>query len=279
MMKELNVLITLQSKFVSVNALYNARVIYKGGKPIAAIYKNPEANRVESEVRCQLLAVDFSEYLEWLRTTKQFELHLRFILKKNASHKDSSNLIKNLEDIWTRFVVNDLGITEYDDSMHIKVTAEKSIIPGASSEYAILTLRESRANIRYDIDPKPEKVWISGWTGEEITAFLPPLPKRPKKKEKYLVSAEHEEADTKVYILKPEEFKPYPSYMIAEIYGDIVESLYLGYGFIFIGYQEDGWTKEEKEGIDWLKGKVDEIKEGRIKMEPIKAKEDILGWM
>jgi hypothetical protein len=67
--------------------------------------------------------------------------------------------------------------------------------------------------------------------------------------------------------------------MIAEIYGDIIESLYLGYGFIFIGYQEEGWTKEEKEGLDWLKGKVDEIKEGRIKMEPIKAKEDILGWM
>lgn len=278
-MKELNVLITLKSKFVSVNALYNARVIYKAGKPIAAIYKNPEANRVESEVRCQLFAVDFSDYLDWLRTTKQFELHLKFILKKNASHKDSSNLIKNLEDIWTRFVVNDLGISEYDDSMHIKVTAEKSIIPGASSEYAILTLRESKANIRYDIDPKPEKVWVSGWTGDEITAFLPPLPKRLKKKERYLLAAEHEEADTKVFILEPEEFKPFPSYRIAEIYSDVLESLYLGYGFVFIGYQEEGWTQSEKEGIEWLKEKIGEMKTERIKMEPIKTKEDILVWM
>lgn len=281
--KEIKILITLRSKFVSVNSLYNARVQYKMGKPIAVIYKNPDANRVESEVRNQLLAVDFSEYIDWLKSTKQFDLNLKFILKKNASHKDSSNLIKNIEDIWTRFVVNDLGISEYDDSMHVKVVAEKSLIPGADHEYCILILKEHKGNIRYDIEPQPEKIWISGWTKDEITAFLPPLPKRLKKKEHYLFSADYEEADTKIHILQPQEFISLGRTKIAEIYRDLVEAAYSGFGFVIISIigEESAWDRESWESLEWLKKEVERLKSDApgLRFGCIKSKEEILEWI
>ena len=57
---------------------------------------------------------------------------------------------KNIEDIWTRFVKEDLGIERYDDNLHIEISAVKSIIPKSTSEYACLYLTESTFNMRLD---------------------------------------------------------------------------------------------------------------------------------
>ncbi len=274
MSKEIKVLITLKSKFVSVNSLYNCRISYIAGRPRAIMYKNPEANRVEEEIRDQLRAVDFSEYIDWFNNTKQYELNLKFILKKSASHKDSSNLIKSLEDIWTRFVKNDLGISDYDDSMHIKVTAEKSYIPDASNEYVLLCLRESKANLRYDIEPKPEKIWISGMTLEEITNILPELPKKLKKKEHYLFASDYDESDTKVYIL---DVNTISSLDVAKIYKDILMTSFNGYGFVIVGLigKESDWSGNDL--ISWLLNEINEYKTSYngIKLDYIKTKTDI----
>ena len=257
MSKEIKVLITLKSKFVSVNSLYNCRISYIAGRPRAVMYKNPEANRVEEEIRDQ-----------------QYELNLKFILKKSASHKDSSNLIKSLEDIWTRFVKNDLGISDYDDSMHIKVTAEKSYIPDASNEYVLLCLRESKANLRYDIEPKPEKIWISGMTLEEITNILPELPKKLKKKEHYLFASDY----TKVYIL---DVSTISSLDIAKIYKDVLMTSFNGYGFVIIGLLGEEYDWLGNELISWLLQEINEYKTSYngIKLDYIKTKTDICELM
>ena len=281
MSKEIRVLITLQSKFVSTNELYKARVAYSFGHPKATVYKNPRAVQVESEIRCQLIAVDFSEYLEWLRSTEQFDISFKFIFKRSNTHFDTSNYIKNLEDIWTRFVRDDLGIDNYDDSKHVRVFGEKSIIPGATSEYALLVLKESKANLRYDIDPKPEKIWISGMTAEETTAFLPPLPKTLKKKVRYLVSADYDTADTKVYILEPPSLLSHD--YIAKIYKDAIEAVYQSSGFVLIGVlgEEFFWTPDEWNSLQWLSEELSQLeKEYRgIKMGWIPDKKSILEWM
>ena len=281
MSKEIRVLITLQSKFVSTNELYKARVAYSFGHPKATVYKNPRAVQVESEIRCQLIAVDFSEYLEWLRNTEQFDISFKFIFKRSNTHFDTSNYIKNLEDIWTRFVRDDLGIDNYDDSKHVRVFGEKSIIPGATSEYALLVLKESKANLRYDIDPKPEKIWISGMTAEETTAFLPPLPKTLKKKVRYLVSADYDTADTKVYILEPPRLLSHD--YIAKIYKDAIEAVYQSSGFVLVGVlgEEFFWTPDEWNSLQWLSEELSQLeKEYRgIKMGWIPDKKSILEWM
>lgn len=275
MKKEIKILITLSRKFISVNALYNCRVQYIGGKPRAVMYKNPEANKVEAEIRNQLLAVDFSDYKEWLRDTEQFELELKFILKRNVSRRDVSNEIKHLEDDWVRFVVNDLGIENYDDSKHVKVVAEKYTMPGADNEYALLTLRESKANIRYDKIQKPEKIWINSLSAEETTALLPPLPKKLKKKERYLVWADYDTADTKIYFLSPDN-KISPL-MAGKIYKDIISTSREDGKFLCIGILPGN---NDEEIIDWLKEEISEVNtRNNIIMDEIEKKEDILKWI
>lgn len=278
MSKEIKILLTLKSKFVSVNSLYNCKLSYVAGRPRAVMYKNPEAVRVENEIKEQLRAVDFSEYIDWLKSNKQYELNLKFILKKNVTHKDASNLIKSLEDIWTRFVRDDLGIN-YDDSMHIKVTSEKSYIPNASNEYALLVLRESKANMRYDIEPKPEKIWIADMSLEDITKILPELPKKLKKKGKYLLASDYDNSDTKVYILDPSKFKPY---QLAEIYKDVLNAVYSGFGFIYVGIlgKESDW-KDNWESIIWIKDRINEQIEdyNNLKIDEIQENKDIIKWL
>lgn len=184
MKKNLKVVVKLGTrKFLSVNELYKCRVIYKYGKPIASMYKNPEANKIESELREQLRAVDFSEYLDFLKETKGFDVFIQFILKRNISKLDSSNLIKNFEDIWTRFVKNDLGIENYDDSKHIKLTVLKSLIPKGESEYACLSLTETTVNTRYDIFPRPEHILAIG-IGDEKKELESVMKKKAPRKNK-----------------------------------------------------------------------------------------------
>ena len=279
--KEIKVLLTLEgSKFVSVNAMYAARVVYVGGKTVASIYKTTEAKKVASQIRSQLFGVDFSEYLDWLKETKQFELDLKFILKRKNTHFDVSNLIKLCEDAWVRFVADDLGIEGYDDSMHIKVIAEKRIIPGADHEYAVLVLRESRANIRYDIEPKPELINIFGWDLDKITAFLPPLPKRLLKKEKYQLAAEYDKADTKVYILQPTPFTQLDPTLIPTIYKDILEAVYSNFGFVYVGVigDKEEWQETEWKQIEWLMSEAKVDYKG-VRVEIIEKQEDILEWI
>ena len=280
--KEIRVLLTLEgSKFVSVNAMYAARVLYAGGKTVASIYKTSEAKKVASQIRTQLFGVDFSEYLDWLRETKQFELDLKFILKRKNTRFDVSNLIKLTEDAWVRFVADDLGIEDYDDSMHVKVVAEKKIIPGADHEYAVLVLRESRANIRYDITPKPAKIWISGWDLDKITAFLPPLPKRLLKKEKYQLAAEYNKADTKVYFLQPTEFIPISPTLIPTVYKDVMEAVYSDSGFVYVGIigGKEAWKPWEWEQIEWLMKEALESGYKGVRVEVIEKQEDLLEWI
>lgn len=155
---EIRLIVKIKEGFVSTNALYNARVTYAGGRARAQVYKNPKAVRVESIIRDQLRAVDFTEYLDWLRNTKQFKILFQFILKSGVKRKDTSNYIKNLEDIWTRFVKEDLGIENYDDSKHLEVHAYKSLIPGLKEEIACIQIIESTANLRFDKIVKPEQV-------------------------------------------------------------------------------------------------------------------------
>ena len=281
MSKELKVLLTLEgSKFVSVNAMYAARVVYAGGRTVAAIYKTTEAKKVASQIRSQLFGVDFSEYIDWLKETKQFELSLKFILKRKNTHFDVSNLLKLTEDAWVRFVADDLGIEGYDDSMHIRVVAEKKLIPGADHEYAVLVLREYRANIRYDVEPKPERIWFSGWDLDKITAFLPPLPKRLLKKEKYQVASEYDKADTKVYILQPDTLTQLDPTLIPTIYKDVLEAIYNNFGFVYVGVigGKEEWKETEWKQIEWLMNEAKGDYKG-VRVEIIEKQEDLLEWI
>lgn len=173
MKKEIKVTVKIKDGFISVNSLYAAKLSYSGGRPHAQMYKNPKATVVERVVRDQLRAVDWTDYMDFLRTTKKFKLLIQLIVKSNVSRKDISNYIKNLEDIWTRFVREDLGIDSYDDRLHVEVHAYKSTVPGLEEEIACIQVCESNFNMRFDVIEKPEQILFhfegdSDWETKEF---------------------------------------------------------------------------------------------------------------
>ena len=91
--KQFNFLLTLKrEKIISVNSLYLAGIKKVGYKSVPYIYKNPKANIIEGEIRDQLGAIDWSEWLDFFRNTRYFSITISFILKSNLMRRDVQNL-------------------------------------------------------------------------------------------------------------------------------------------------------------------------------------------
>lgn len=288
MSKELKLLVQIKNRFVSVNSLYKSRIIYKGGKPIPSTYKNPKAVQIEREIREQLRAVDFSDYLDWLRYTPGFKLQIQFVFKRNITNSDTSNYVKNLEDILTRFIKEDLGIENYDDSRHIEVYSVKSIIPKAKNEYACISLSESRFNVRLDKEDKPQRFFLggttagTGWRDEIIPElksrgldyFDPRVPdwtEEARQKEE----EEKEKCDTMLFLITPEM---QGVFSIAEVINSSWEVVSSGSGFVYFAILEDGWDEPRWRSLQATLEMVKEISQGnsRIKYGVIKKPIEIL---
>lgn len=273
-MEELKIVVQINQRFVSVNALYKARVMTVKGKPVAAVYKNPKANEIEREIREQLREVDFSQYKDWLKNTPGFKLHIQFIFKKNVTRSDTSNYLKSLEDIWTRFVKYDLGIDNYDDSKHVEISAVKSIIPKSKHEYALIYLTESKFNVRFDQIDKPEKFWV----GSELDEYKKEIKKELKARKLKMIDKleEKDRCNSLLYILTPNSKN-----LITEttnIINVVWESIVSDYGFVFIGVLEkEDITPDLKTQLDEFINLVKNISNGvsRIKIDYIKEVKEI----
>jgi hypothetical protein len=271
MEKDLKLLIKIKNKFISTNDLYKARVTYSGGHPHAQVYKNPKAVDVDREIRDQLRAVDFTEYMDFLKNTKQFNLLIQFILKRNIKRLDTSNLVKALEDSFTRFIHDDLGIETYDDSLHVEVHAYKSIIPNAKEEIACIQLTESKFNMRFDQIEKPEKIFLGGTCDgfDWRTKLIPELEKRGigyfnpvvpnwtddcREKER----EEKELDNAHLYLITPDMKGVFS---IAEC----IDSSYkhLTGGFCFVGILEGDWEEGQKKSLSATIDLINDIGKGR----------------
>lgn len=158
----LNLVLTVSTKLISVNELYKAHIVNKGGRSYPALYKNPKANKVSEEIRNQLLAVDFSKYINWLKKTKKYSITINFVLKSGISQRDCANFEKIMCDDLVKFIKNDLGISHFDDSEFLELRLIKSIIPNAQNEYALIQLKESKHDVRFDHVDEPKKFYLSG---------------------------------------------------------------------------------------------------------------------
>lgn len=162
----LNLALTIGGKIVSINDLYKAKLVYVGGKPKPAIYKNPRAKEVSAEIFRQLSSVDLTPWIPWLESTKAFKISIQFVVKSGISRRDTENLGKSIIDTVVRHIRSYSGITHFDDSEFLEVYFTKSIIPGARHEYALINLSESNHNPRFDYIPSPTKFYIGGRMGE-----------------------------------------------------------------------------------------------------------------
>lgn len=246
--KELNFVLTISSKILSVNNLYKAGIKYSKGRPVPYIYKNPEALKIEREVVEQLRSVDFSDYKEWLEKTKQFDLTISFVLKSNVTRRDVSNIQKDLTDDIVRFVNNDLGIKSFDDRLFNSVHFYKSIIPKSEHEYACVSIVESKSNLRFDKIEKPEKIYL----GEENYTWKKEIKKEIK--ERKLKSSEKKEdknkCNTHLFIITPER-KQTLLIDVSKLINEVWECLTSETGFVFIGVLNSSeWTTNEKDQLE-----------------------------
>lgn len=287
--KEIKVVVQIKNRFVSVNSLYKSRILYKAGKPIPSTYKNPKAVQIEREIREQLRAVDFSDYIEWLRDTPGFKLQIQFVFKRNITNSDTSNYVKSLEDIFTRFIKEDLGIDNYDDSKNVEVYSVKSIIPKSKHEYACISLSESGFNVRLDKEDKPQRFFLGGTTAgtEWRDEVIPELKKRgleffdprvedwndeARKKEE----EEKEKCDTMLFLITPEMKGVFS---VAEIINSSWEVVSSGNGFVYFGILDNGeWDEPRWRSLQATLEMVEEISQGnsRIKCGVVKKSVEIL---
>lgn len=168
MKKEINLVITLDDvKLISVNNMYRAGLLYKGGKPVPYIYKNAEAKKMETIIDRQLESIDFTQHLDWLRTTKQFTVTEQFILKSGIKQRDCANFEKLASDSIVRFFRGTLGLTDFDDAQFSDVHLYKSILPGSQREYLCFKITPSTFNTRFDEIQRPQQV-LFHHTGEAV---------------------------------------------------------------------------------------------------------------
>lgn len=161
MNKEINLIITLEKiKLISVNALYNAGLSYKGVKPVPYIYKTPLAKRFEAIMDEQLRAINWEEHIGWISETKQFTMTQQYIFKSGIKRRDVGNVEKLSTDCLVRFIRNELGVSTFDDALISDAHLYKSIIPGSQNEYLCIKLTPSDFNMRFDQIDKPEQILI-----------------------------------------------------------------------------------------------------------------------
>lgn len=245
-MKQLNFVLATDSKIVSINSLYGAKIGWKAGRPFPQLYRSQGAMRFEREVRDQLLALHLDqEWVNWFKTTKHFSMTVNFILRTGVSRRDVSNCDKALIDTITRFIKFDLGCEDFDDSLFSDVHFYKSTIPQGSKEYCCVQITESTHEIRFDIIPKPERLWF--WEMNKSKPTLPKVPKRKKKGETYVEEVEDkEQANTFIYYLDPSiELTPELFFKLSEEKTNILRN---GSGFLYIGVlgSEEDWRNNNQ---------------------------------
>lgn len=158
--KELKVVITLDDKIQSLNSVYRAGLIYRGGKPMPYIYKSSEAKKMGSIIQEELRAIDWTPYLDWLKESKYFTLTYTFIFKSGITRRDVDNPTKCIQDYFTRYIHDELGISTFDDSKFSDIHLYKNIIPGGDHEYICISIKPSTYELRYDQIERPEQALI-----------------------------------------------------------------------------------------------------------------------
>jgi hypothetical protein len=170
MEKEIKIFITLgQMKIQSINSMYKAGLISRGGKKVPYIYKSAESKKVSDIMTEALRGIDWTPHLEWLKETPQFTVTQNYVFKTGISRRDTGNCEKLISDVLVRFIHNELGIEGFDDSKFTDLHLYKSIIPGAQHEYICISIKPSMFNTRIDQTPSPTCIQYNFPLPESLT--------------------------------------------------------------------------------------------------------------
>lgn len=244
-MKQPNSLFFILSakKIISVNALYGAKMMYRGSKPVATLYKKSEAKKMEEYIKEQVKALDIPNNYPWIGRDTRFKFTFTVIFKSGFYMRDLDNCCKNLID----GIFRALG---YNDSHILEIQAKKTLCPEIDEEKILVQMSEYTGETRFDKitepTPHPGRIYLGGtgtWREEFIKelegtdiSWFNPENKTPEEKNR----EKTEMCDTELYILSP----GYDTVLsIAESVIAVHEAILGGYGCVVFGVlgTEDEW--------------------------------------
>ncbi len=147
-------------KILSVNALYGAKLKYVGkNKPIATMYKNDSARKMEEYIKEQVKSLDIPKNHPWVNKSTLFKLNFTVIFRSGFLMRDLDNCCKNLIDgIWRAMGLNDSHI--------IEIQCEKTLCKEIKEEMILIEISEYTGepifNKLQEDKPSPSLILVTG---------------------------------------------------------------------------------------------------------------------
>lgn len=272
------------SKILSVNSLYNAKIIENGRKSFATIYKSGQAKKTEAYIKDQVLAM--GELPSWIGKNTKFDMVITVVFRSGILRRDLDNTIKLIQDGIFRAL-------DINDSHVMSIKAYKTLCPNIPEEKICIQLSESVEEPRFDRLtedlPRPERIYLGGTDEESWKELL--IPKLSKMGIESFDSFKHPDlceeekefkCDSELYILTPKMGKE-GLYQIAEIMLSACESSLGHYGSVFVGIlgSEEEWGKDTWKSLTLISNLINQLSSGspRIKASFIDSSLDILNWI
>jgi len=197
MSNKLNIILSA-SRILSVNSVYNSRLIYVNGKAKSTIYKTAEAKNVENYIKDQIKVLDVPNNYSWINEDTLFKMTIQVVFKSGYFRRDLDNTLKLVQD----GIFGGLGL---NDSHVVDIVASKKLFPDISEEKIFVCLEEvSKDGLRYDILQSPNIIWSNKLDDISLGNNLKKLPKRGKKSDILYYTEEKDRADTKLFIVEPD---------------------------------------------------------------------------
>lgn len=277
------------SKILSVNSLYNAKIVGNGSKSFATIYKSSQAKKTEAYIKDQVHAI--GELPAWITKDTRFDMVITVIFRSGLLRRDLDNTIKLIQD----GVFRALGI---NDSHVMSIKAYKTLCPDIPEEKVCIQLSEAVGEPRFDKLtedlPRPSRMFLGGTcSGDPWRETL--IPELDKLGISYFnpvvedwtpecVYIENQEKETKcdceLYILTP---SMKGVYSVAELVAAAYESSVGHYGSVLVGVlgTEEEWGEDKWKSLGATIDLVNQISSGspRVKASLIESPLDILGWI
>lgn len=277
------------SKILSVNSLYNAKIVGNGKKSFATIYKSGQAKKTEAYIKDQVQAI--RELPSWIKKETKFDMVITVIFRSGLLRRDLDNTIKLIQD----GIFRALGI---NDSHVMSIKAYKTLCPDIPEEKVCIQLSEAVGEPRFDKLtedlPSPERIFLGGtYAGDPWRETL--IPELDRLGISYFnpvvsdwtpecIEIEDIEKETKcdceLYILTP---SMKGVYSVAEMVSAAYESSVGHYGSVLIGIlgDEETWGKDVWKSLRATIELVNQIsgQSPRVRASFIDSPLDILEWI
>lgn len=262
MSNELNIVLSAK-KILSVNSLYNAMIVNRGGRNIPTIYKSREAKNVESWIGEQIRALDISKNYPWITKDTLFSYSINVIFKNGYLSRDLDNTLKLVQDgIFRALDVNDSHV--------VQIFAKKSYMPEIEDERICISLREFKNSeeLRFNYIPVPSVIWTE-WDRVSELGFK--VLKTKKMSGNIYTTDDKDRADTKLIVIQ----SPLSLNTFGDVYLEVMENLVSSSGLVYIAILGD------VEGTGEFKTKILEMSSqySGIRLKEVKSVEEITNWI